>query len=337
MPKISIVVPIYNVEKYLEQCLQSLYELEIDKEIILVNDESPDESYKLIEKYKNLYPTETLIVNKKNGGLSSARNAGLKVATGEYISFIDSDDWVDTEKYQDFIKKVILDNVDIGLGNTKYYYDSTEEYGETFFRGQKIKDEKIKTGEQYIIDSFEDSLRVDILKVDSLRVEVCDDMYKRRFLLDNKLLFKEGLLHEDQEFTMKVLVKASEVKYYDIPFYLYRQREGSIMHTTNIKNDIDLSKIARMILKNIDGNKEKEINHIIYFRAYFFYKESMLKIHELDREKFKEIYKKYKEDYKSIIKRYNKKKNILFRIESIIMYHNFNLAKSIIDKKRKNK
>ena len=97
--KLSIVVPIYNVEKYLEECLESIYKLNIKKEIILVNDESPDKSYLIIEKYKKLYPNETVIINQKNKGLSGARNSGLEIAKGKYIAFIDSDDFIGATRF----------------------------------------------------------------------------------------------------------------------------------------------------------------------------------------------------------------------------------------------
>ena len=90
--QLSIVVPIYNVEQYLRECLDSLYKIDgIDYEVILVNDGSKDGSREIMEEFKQSYPERTVIVDKENGGLSSARNAGMRVAKGEYISFIDSD------------------------------------------------------------------------------------------------------------------------------------------------------------------------------------------------------------------------------------------------------
>ena len=103
--QLSIVVPIYNVEQYLRECLDSLYKIDgIDYEVILVNDGSKDRSREIMEEFKQSYPERTVIVDKENGGLSSARNAGMRVAKGEYISFIDSDDFIDVQEY----KKVFL-------------------------------------------------------------------------------------------------------------------------------------------------------------------------------------------------------------------------------------
>lgn len=122
--KLSIVVPVYNVEKYIERCLKSLCELNIENEIIVVNDGSIDSSVQIVEKFKEKYINENIIiVNQENKGLSGARNTGIRKANGEYISFIDSDDFVDTEKYKEIINKTIENNLDVGLGNGIYYYE----------------------------------------------------------------------------------------------------------------------------------------------------------------------------------------------------------------------
>ena len=95
MPKVSVIVPIYNVEKYLKKCLDSLVNQTLDDiEIILVNDGSKDNSKQIAEKFANDYPNKIIYLEKENGGLSSARNYGLKHAKGDYISFVDSDDYV---------------------------------------------------------------------------------------------------------------------------------------------------------------------------------------------------------------------------------------------------
>lgn len=319
--ELSIIVSIYNVEKYLKQCLESLYSIKnIKKEIILVNDESPDESYKIIEKYKNLYPGETVIINKKNGGLSSARNAGLKVAKGKYISFIDSDDWVDTEKYQKFIKEILEDNVEVGFGNALYYYDSSKKFGKEFERSEAVKNKKIKSGKELFLQSYETNF---------FRMEVWDNLYNRDFLLKNNLFFKEGLLHEDEEFTIRILMESQKVKYYDIPFYFYRQREGSIMQTRGIKNLKDMAKIARMILEYVNKDKKNQINNILCNRSYSLYRNSLLKSYEIDKKEFEKIYKNYREDYNGVIKYFKKSMKKLAIVESGLIYHNFKLARVI--------
>ena len=106
--KLSIIVPVYNVEKYVEKCLESLCGLKIENEIIVVNDGTKDSSLEIVERFKENHKNENIIIiSQENQGLSEARNNGLKAAKGEYISFIDSDDFVDTENYEKFINEVI--------------------------------------------------------------------------------------------------------------------------------------------------------------------------------------------------------------------------------------
>lgn len=222
---LSIIVPVYNVEKYLEECLKSIYKLNIKKEVILVNDESLDNSYLIIEKYKKLYSNETIVVNQKNKGLSGARNSGLSIATGEYVAFIDSDDFIDTKKYEEFFNKGKNKKLDVIIGTYQKYKDG--KYLKLCKRDKSINSLGKVTGKEF----FEKSI-----KLNSFREEVWDDIYKREFLIKNNLKFKEGLLHEDILFFIQVLNKAEKVEYIDIPFYIYRQREGSIMSTLSYKN-----------------------------------------------------------------------------------------------------
>ena len=100
MPKVSIIVPVYNMQNYLKKCFDSLINQTLaDVEIIVVNDESTDNSPEIIEAYA-LMDKRIKVINRKNGGLSMARNSGMSVATGEYIGFVDSDDWVELEMYE---------------------------------------------------------------------------------------------------------------------------------------------------------------------------------------------------------------------------------------------
>lgn len=255
---LSIIVPIYNVEEYLEECLKSIYKLNIKKEIILVNDESPDNSKIIIEKYKELYPEETIVINQKNKGLSGARNSGLERAKGEYISFIDSDDYIDTQKYEQLFEKVKNQNLDIIVGDYLKFENNQ------IFQGRRI-DEQIKkmeivTGKEYLEKC---------IKFNSFREEVWDDIFNREFLIKNNLKFKEKLLHEDTLFFIQALIKAKKVKYFDVKFYMYRQRQGSIMSTLKLKNYQHKIYIVNEILNynkewNVKGLCEYLINTLWY-------------------------------------------------------------------------
>ena len=114
MPKVSVIVPVYNVEKYIDKCLESLVNQTLkDIEIIIVNDGSTDNSIKIVEEYKEKYKNKIIYLEKENGGLSDARNYGIQYAKGEYIAFLDSDDYVDRKMYEKLYNKAIENNSDI--------------------------------------------------------------------------------------------------------------------------------------------------------------------------------------------------------------------------------
>ncbi|WP_052191760.1 glycosyltransferase [Cetobacterium sp. ZWU0022] len=276
---LSIIVPIYNVEEYLEECLKSIYKLNIKKEIILVNDESPDNSKIIIEKYKELYPEETIVINQKNKGLSGARNSGLERAKGEYISFIDSDDYIDTQKYEQLFEKVKNQNLDIIVGDYLKFENNQ------IFQGRRV-DEQIKkmeivTGKEYLEKC---------IRFNSFREEVWDDIFNREFLIKNNLKFKEKLLHEDTLFFIQALAKAKKVKYFDVKFYMYRQRQGSIMSTLKLKNYQHKIYIANEILNyNREWNVEGLHGYLINTLWYIYRNEKYI-----NKNLIREILKKQK-------------------------------------------
>lgn len=262
---LSIIIPIYNVEDYLGECLDSIYKIKgIKKEVILVNDGSPDNSQDIIDEYKAKYKEETIVIIQKNQGLSSARNAGLKEATGKYISFIDSDDFIDSDKLEALYIECVKANLDIAAGDLKYYSNNesykTKEIEE---RSEKLSRLDICNGLDYWENSLEE-------KTDNIRVEVWTNLYKREFLLSNNLEFVKGLLHEDTLFMYQAILKAKRVKYIPYDFYNYRIREGSIMKSPSYKNFMHKMYIANE-LQNI---KEKENINLkswdtIIFNLYF--------------------------------------------------------------------
>lgn len=280
--KLSIVIPIYNVEEYLRECLESIYRLNIKKEIILVNDESKDNSYKIIEEYKNRFPKETIVINQKNKGLSGARNSGLEKAKGEYIAFIDSDDFIRTNEYENFFKKGENKKLDIIIGN-HLKYDKNKKI-DSFKENKKIDYLGVIDGKSF----FEKSI-----KYNNFKEEVWDDIYNRKFLLENKLKFKEKLLHEDTLFFIQALNKAKKVEYTNTIIYMYRQREGSIMSTQTLRNSQHKIFIIEDLIK---AQKEQEIKikslnkHLLNMLWGIFIVERKVNIKILNQLSFKKIY-----------------------------------------------
>lgn len=278
----SIIVPIYNVEKYIEQCLVSILEQSYKNlEIILVNDGTKDNSMKVIEKY--LSDSRIKVINKENGGLSSARNTGLEVANGDYIAFVDSDDWVDIDNLIKLYEIARANDLDLIMGNVREYPSNKVL--------QLEKYSGIKSG----IELFEEMLR----KKEYLET-VWKCIYKKEFLQKNNLKFIQGLLHEDTPFMFECLVKAKRVKNENNIFYFYRKREGSITITKTVKNLYHILYGIRRILevyKEVPV-KSKVINNYI-INLYFSITRELKK---KDKKIFIEILKLKNFDLKGYIK-----------------------------------
>ena len=210
MPKVSVIVPIYNVEKYLEKCINSLLSQTLeDIQIILVNDGSKDNSGNIAKEYEKNNKNRIIYVEKENGGLSDARNYGLKYATGDFIAFLDSDDYIEKNAYEEMYNKVIEENAD---------------YVECDFIWEFPN--KIRVDKQYPYKNKKEMLSF-------VRVVAWNKLIKRQLITDNNLEFPKGLRYEDVEFTYKLIPFVNKFAYVDKPFIHYVQREGSIANVQN--------------------------------------------------------------------------------------------------------
>ena len=212
MPKVSIIVPIYNVEKYLERCIGSLIGQTLDDiQIILVNDGSTDNSGEIAKEYAIKYQDKIIYLEKENGGLSDARNYGLPYATGEYIAFLDSDDYIDKEAYKAMYDKVKQENADYIECDFIWEYPN------------KIKEDK----------RIEYKNKKEMLAF--VRVVAWNKLIKREVIEENNLGFPKGLRYEDVEFTYKLIPHLNKVSYIDQCFIHYTQRENSIANVQNAR------------------------------------------------------------------------------------------------------
>lgn len=210
MPKVSVIVPIYNVEKYLEKCINSLLSQTLeDIQIILVNDGSKDNSGNIAKEYEKNNTDRVIYVEKENGGLSDARNYGLKYATGDFIAFLDSDDYIEKNAYEEMYNKAIEENAD---------------YVECDFIWEFHN--KIRVDKQYPYKNKKEMLSF-------VRVVAWNKLIKRQLITDNNLEFPKGLRYEDVEFTYKLIPFINKFAYVDKPFIHYVQREGSIANVQN--------------------------------------------------------------------------------------------------------
>ncbi len=261
--KFSIIVPIYKVEECLERCVKSLVnQTEKDIEIILVDDGSPDKCPKMCDEFAKM-DNRIKVIHKENGGLSDARNAGLDVAKGEYVLFVDSDDYI-TENACERLGEFAKDSVDIlvgdleVIGGTNYYKHNPSLLG------------KVLSSEQYLIKALE---------THTFPAPAWLNAYRREFLLENELFFKCGILHEDEQFTPRAFLFASTVIYTGVNFYRYIIREGSITtksnKTKNAEHILAICDELEAIYQNVENKRLRRLLlnrladlHLTIFRSW---------------------------------------------------------------------
>ena len=257
---LSIIIPVYNTEEYLDKCLNSIISQQIDNyEIIIVNDGSPDESERIIKSFKERYNNITYI-KKENGGLSSARNEGLKVARGKYLGFVDSDDYIDKLMYSKMIKKAYEYNADIVICDMKYELD-----------GKDVSNTEFK---DFGVLSKEDAL-IKYLEQTYFRSHAQNKIYRRE--LFSGISFPEGKLFEDVATFYKLVDRSKRVAFINEKLYIYNQ--GNLSSITkrkfNIRN-IDLIYNSADMVSFFENNKysEKVINKSK--ELYFFQVKTIL-------------------------------------------------------------
>jgi len=264
MKKISIIVPVYNVEKYLKRCLDSITKQTYSNiEILLVNDGSTDNSGEICNNYSN-NDDRIRVIHKKNGGLSDARNIGLEAAKGEYVLFIDSDDYISENACEEFIREIGVNNIDLAMGDMTRIYSNTS----GILQFSKDSNKKIITGKEFIKLQMYNN---------SYNASACRNLYNRRFLLEHKLLFTRGLLHEDEEWLPRVLLNADKVKIIGINFYNYLIRENSItQNKKKEKNALDLLYICELLEEYYSEVNDDLLTKLsdeyilkLYFNAFF--------------------------------------------------------------------
>ena len=274
LPKLSVIVPVYNTGKYLEKCLDSLLSQDYQNlEIIVVEDCSTDNSREVLKKY-NKEKKIKIFYNAKNSGLSFTRNTGLKYATGKYIGYIDSDDYVDNNYYSTMMSKVINDNADVVVCDMKTV-DENENNREVINRCYDIEQDKlgfVNTG---------------------LAASACNKVFKRELI--EKYEFSVGKVNEDLAVVLPALINANKVSYADGIYYYYIQRNNSIQNSRFSDKRFDIFYGVDLTLKRIENceNYDKISQAIIYNQII------VLLIYVIPKEK--NISRRY-----NILKKFNK-------------------------------
>lgn len=236
-PLISVIIPVYNVEEYIDRCVNTVMKQTYKNlEIILVDDGSTDSSAQKCDLFKKK-DDRIKVIHKTNGGLSDARNKGMDICSGEYVTFIDSDDWINDKYIELLYNSIVKYKSDISISDMidsdgKYYYRDYNLYG--------IK-EKTYTAEQ--------ALYV-ILTQREFNTSADGKLFKYDFI--NKYRFTYGILYEDFDLIYKIIDNASKISFVDDAKYYYYQRKGSIVHSKMNKKHYIIINISNDIMKFIE-------------------------------------------------------------------------------------
>lgn len=256
MKKLSILIPAYNVENYIEECINSILNLNIDYEIIIINDGSTDKTLKKIQKYKKYNYIK--IISQENMGISKTRNNLLKSATGKYIFFLDADDYINKENFIKLLNN--LDNQDLILFNYNIYNNNTKKFKKNIFKSEF---NLIKNNKEKFIEL------------------ICkrNDLYLWTFLIKKEIITKKQIdflpyLFEDLEFLLKIIYHTNTIEFIDLNIVNYRiNRDNQITKIHSYENISHRIIMSDIVIKQVQTyNLTKNIKEKLYSRiANIFY------------------------------------------------------------------
>lgn len=222
--KLSIIIPVYNVEQYLQSCVQSVItQTYQDLQVILVNDGSTDSSGALCDQLAK-QDKRIQVLHKKNGGLSDARNAGLKVATGDYVAFLDSDDvYLLNDGLKLLMALAQAEQPDVLLFQAVDVYPNHQSVRKAY-------------DEDYMAIHSGTEVFAQLVRTQSFNMSACFQLIRRELLEQHQIYFEKGLLSEDVDWSLRLWQYVSKVRAINLPLYGYQHREGSISTTYTIRN-----------------------------------------------------------------------------------------------------
>lgn len=240
---VSVIVPVYNVEKYLDECLSSLVNQTLSElEIIVVNDGTKDNSQSIIDHYVKQYPNKVVSLIKENGGLGDARNYGIPYAKGEYIGFVDSDDIVHLEMVEKMFNKAKLEDSDLVLCDLEYFYETSSE-------------KMVKEGLVQIEN-------IDVNKTVFLSpLFAWNKLYRRSLFIESGLKYPVGVWYEDIPVTVPFFTLAKKISYVNETLIYYRQRSTSIMGSVDNPKVKDIFDIMHLCLTYFKDHNLLETYH----------------------------------------------------------------------------
>lgn len=259
MPKVSIIIPVYNVENYLSECLDSVLAQDYDNyEVILINDGSTDKSLNIANNYISKFNDKLKIISQSNFGQSSARNCGLKIAVGDYIYFLDSDDYINDNTLSRCVKVFLLHDVDVVFFDVLAFNDGLDSKKcESINYNRNVQEGLYSCGELF-----------DIFLNGNYMVSACGYMSKKDSYREN--IFPVGILHEDNYYTTKLFSKqGAEFYVLSTPFYNRRFRPDSIMTVSKTIDNVDGYCMAAKLLNDECSTNNAIVRYslILYNRA----------------------------------------------------------------------
>ncbi len=253
MHKVSVIVPVYNVSSYLCDCVDSLLSQTYENiEIILVDDGSPDDCPTLCDSYAEKYE-KVIVVHKANGGLSSARNAGIQIATGDFLAFVDADDYVDKGYIECLLDACINNNCEISACGYFEYYSS-----ENF---------NIICGDNSTVFSSDDAIKNIFIMKNDICVVAWNKLYAARLFKECGISYPVGKIHEDVFTTYKLCSMTNTVAYVNKPLYYYVQRKESIMGQVFSPKRLQLLEAVDSIKPFVEKNSpqfDEEYNYYVF-------------------------------------------------------------------------
>lgn len=255
-PKVSVIVPVYNVEKYLAKCLDSLVSQTLDEiEIIVINDGTKDNSQTIIDSYVKKYPSRVYAYFKENGGLGDARNYGLQFAKADYIGFVDSDDYVRADMFEKLYGSAINEDADLVLCDIEYVWENSQER-----KGLK-----------------------GLVQVDGVEIRksvflsplfAWNKLYRKELFTTYNLKYPKRLWYEDIPVTIPLFAFANKISYVDEVLIYYVQRDSSIMASKNTSKMRDIFVVLKQVYDFYQSYNLLEKYHIEL--EYLFIEQLML-------------------------------------------------------------
>lgn len=296
MKNLSILVPAYNVENYIEECIDSLLDLDTNYEIIIINDGSTDNTKQILQKYKKYNYIK--IINQKNMGIAHTRNNLLKNATGKYIFFIDSDDYINKEKFNELLKQV--NNQDLILFNYNIFNNNNKKVKKNIFNEDFINIKKNK-------DLF--------FKLISKR----NDLYLWTFLIKRELITKSNInflpyLFEDLQFLINVIYYSKTIEFINLDIVNYRiNRENQVTKVHSYENISHRIIMSDLTIKQVKKyNLSNKLKILLFKRIANIYYSAIPLINDKTKEE-QELLKNLIDNYNYILK-YSSKKTLILKI-----------------------